>query len=160
MILTEKQQGILVISSLNMLPFLGDYLNPEINAEGCCPRCCAPCHVLWELDQHGRLDEVVLHAPGFMYCDNAWWHHSKVDRTWLYCLWASQDEHHTGNEGGHDDPLSLTERLTDYLPLTKAEAQTLITTRLDYEDTLSRESDQRVAQKLARERVNPVLTPL
>lgn len=90
--LSATQQGILVLSSLNLLPHKLDLLDPATDVDGCCPDCCAPCHLLRELMRAGTLDEIVTWAPNHMWSDLDWWVNGRVDREWLDLVWGCQSE--------------------------------------------------------------------
>ncbi len=64
---------------------------------GCCPQCCAPCHVIWELSGEGRLDGWVRWWPESL-AGTSWWdeQRSRVDVDWLERTWAGSRDGRLG----------------------------------------------------------------
>ncbi len=64
---------------------------------GCCPECCAPCHVVAELLEQGRLDVWVSWWPESL-PGTSWWDEAngRVDRGWLERAWAASRDGRLG----------------------------------------------------------------
>lgn len=136
--LTASQQGIMVIDALNRLPTLDDYLNPDINsADGCCPKCCAPCGVLEDLDREGLLDSVVTWAPNFMWQLTSWWRKGEVDRVWLYAVWDCQGSPRCETDNDRTPQADIdviAQRLARRTRVTAPEAYSRLQERLSFEE--------------------------
>lgn len=65
----------------------------RIDDEGCCPRCCAPCHAVRTLLTLGQLDAIM--RTFIIECGGGWrwWDGDRVDRAWLADAWARTDCH-------------------------------------------------------------------
>lgn len=144
--LTAEDQGILLVCVLNRLPFLGDYLNPAVFAEGCCPDCCEECAVVWRTDRSGKLDEFIAFAPQELWADSAWWRNGQVDRVWLYAVWERHSD--TDDDTGRRTLDDVVERYAREHRLTAPEAYRLLQDRLAYEDTLSGDEQEPVTIQL------------
>jgi hypothetical protein len=70
------QLAVLVVHQLN-----------ELYGRACCAKCCAPCSVVKDLADSGRLDNVIRMAPAELYEDSAWWIGDGVYLAWLYSRW-------------------------------------------------------------------------
>lgn len=82
--LSESDQGMFICDALNSLW-------GQSQDEGCCPKCCAPCGVLQDLDRKGQLDSFVRQAPEHLWKTTFWFPNEVVDRVWLYASWGCQD---------------------------------------------------------------------
>lgn len=134
--LTAAQQGILVVSALGMIPTLGEYLNPNVDVDGCCPHCCASCSVVQELDRSDTLDEVITWAPNDMWSSTLWWRNGRVDRTWLYSIWDCESQPRCGTDVRADNHTLdfVAERLARQLRITVPESYARLQNWLTYED--------------------------
>lgn len=142
--LTPAQQGILLICALDKLPFLGDYLNPELDVDGCCPDCCAQCGLVRDVDRAGQLDDIITEGPSFLWSQSAWWRKSKVDRVWLYAVWDCQFRPNCKTDEVFETYTldHVAERFARAMLLTVPEAHQLLTARLTYEDELTTHVEQ------------------
>lgn len=92
----RERVGMLVHSALDQLWMASPDSAPGSGAVdpddhlGCCPECCAPCLVVAELLEQGRLDRWVLWWPESL-PGTSWWDVAsmRVDRGWLDRAWAA-----------------------------------------------------------------------
>ncbi len=97
----RERVGMLVHFALDQLwqaspDSAGDDADPQDHL-GCCPECCAPCCVVAELLEQGRLDRWVSWWPESL-PGTSWWdgHHNEVDRDWLERAWAASRDGRLG----------------------------------------------------------------
>jgi hypothetical protein len=87
--LTLPEQAIFVVDALSRLPHPDDLAEGADHVELCCPDCCAPCGVLRDLLESGRLDAVVAQAPPEMGIPGySWMRGGRVNTDWLRACWA------------------------------------------------------------------------
>lgn len=93
--------GVFTHSALSKLWGMSPWSAPDdydvidaVDYQGCCPRCCAPCHSLRALAQTGTLDKWVKAWNPDRVQDMAWWDAEKdqVSRKFLLDSWAKRDE--------------------------------------------------------------------
>lgn len=64
------------------------------DGDGCCPRCCAPCHTLKQISATiGGIEWYLTDWPETLE-GTGWWdaRHRRVDRDWLRRAWANADQ--------------------------------------------------------------------